>query len=65
VIVYGKSRGLYAGATVKTGWLERNDDANFELYSTQYTMPELLYSDWVKNTSETAHLTEFVQQIAP
>ena len=65
VIVYSKSRGLYAGATVKAGWLERDDKPNFVLYSTDYTMPELLYSDWVKNTSDTAHLTDFVQQIAP
>lgn len=65
VIVYAKARGLYAGATVKSGWIERNDEANYILYSTQYTMPELLYSDWVKNTSETAHLTDFMQQIAP
>ena len=65
LIVYAKARGLYAGATVKSGWIERNDQANYVLYSTQYTMPELLYSDWVKNTSETAHLTDYVQQIAP
>jgi len=65
VIVYSKARGLYAGATVKTGWLERADKANFVLYSTDYTMPELLYSDWVKPVPEVVPLMEFVQKIAP
>ena len=65
VIVYSKARGLYAGATVKTGWLERSDDANFTLYDTQYTMPELLYSDWVKPAPEVVPLMDFVKQIAP
>ena len=27
--------------------LSRNDKANFMLYNTKYTLPELLYSDWV------------------
>lgn len=50
VLVYSKTKGLYAGATVKTGYIARNDDANRILYSTQYTMPELLYSDWVQSS---------------
>ncbi len=65
VIVYGKARGLYAGATVKSGWIERNDEANYTLYSTQYTMPELLYSNWVTPAPEVVPLMDFVKQIAP
>jgi SH3 domain-containing YSC84-like protein 1 len=64
LLVYTKSRGLYAGATVKTGYIARNDEANFKLYQTQYTLPELLYSDWVKPPSEVVPLMEYVQQIA-
>jgi lipid-binding SYLF domain-containing protein len=64
ILVYTKSRGLYAGATVKTGYIARNDDANFKLYQTQYTLPELLYSDWVKPPSEVVPLMEYVKQIA-
>ena len=63
LLVYGKSRGLYAGATVKTGYIARSDEANFKLYQTQYTLPELLYSDWVKPPAEVVPLMEFVQQI--
>jgi lipid-binding SYLF domain-containing protein len=65
VLVYGKSRGLYAGATVKTGYLSRNDEDNFVLYHTDYALPELLYSDWVKPTKEVVPLMEYVQSLAP
>jgi hypothetical protein len=50
---------------VKAGWLERSDNANFVLYSTTYTMPELLYSDWVKPVPEVQPLMDYVKQIAP
>ena len=64
VLVYSKSRGLFAGATVKTGYIARNDEANFTLYNTQYTLPELLYSDWVKPPSEVQPLMSYMEQIA-
>ena len=65
VLVYSKARGLYAGATVKTGWLERSDPPNFILYNTSFTMPELLYSDWVQPVPEVVPLMEYVKSIAP
>jgi SH3 domain-containing YSC84-like protein 1 len=65
VLVYSKSVGLFAGATVKAGRVERNDLANFTLYNTSYTMPELLYSDWVTPPSEVQPLMAYVQQLAP
>ena len=65
VLVYTKSKGLFAGATVKVGHLSRNDDANFVLYRTQYRLPELLYSDWVQPVSEVQPLMAYVQRLAP
>jgi lipid-binding SYLF domain-containing protein len=65
VLVYTKSRGLFAGATMKTGYIARADEANFLLYQTEYTLPELLYSDWVKPPSEVVPLMQYVKQIAP
>ncbi|MBS0664126.1 MAG: lipid-binding SYLF domain-containing protein [Verrucomicrobia bacterium] len=65
VLVYSKTKGLYAGATVKAGWLERNDQVNYILYNTQYTMPELLYSNWVTAPTEVVPLMQYVQSIAP
>jgi SH3 domain-containing YSC84-like protein 1 len=61
---YTKSTGLYAGATVKAGHITRNDKANFMLYNTRYTMPELLYSDWVPAVSEVKPLMDLVQMKA-
>lgn len=65
VLVYTKAKGLYAGATVKTGWIQRNDAVNFVLYHTNYTLPELLYSDWVQPVPEVVPLMQYIQQIAP
>lgn len=65
VLVYSKSRGLFAGATVKFGYLSRADEANFTLYNTTNTLPELLYSDWVQPVPEVRPLMNYVQQIAP
>jgi SH3 domain-containing YSC84-like protein 1 len=65
VLVYTRSAGLYAGATVKAGHVERNDIANFTLYNTNYTMPELLYSDWVQPPSEVQPLMSYISQLAP
>lgn len=65
VLIYSKSKGLFAGATLKFGYLSRNDDANFLLYNTQYTLPELLYSDWVQPIPEVQPLMNYVQRIAP
>ena len=65
LLAYTKTVGLYAGATVKAGHIARNDKANFELYNTQYTMPELLYSDWVQPPPEVQHLMALIQKLAP
>ena len=63
VLVYQKSTGLYAGATVKAGHLSRNDAANFLLYNTRYTLPELLYGDWVQPAQEVQPLMALVQKL--
>ncbi|HEX2854449.1 MAG TPA: lipid-binding SYLF domain-containing protein [Opitutaceae bacterium] len=65
VLVYSKARGLYAGATVKAGYVSRNDDANFTLYHTKYSLPELLYSDWVDPVPEVKPLMDLVKKFAP
>jgi lipid-binding SYLF domain-containing protein len=65
VLVYTRSEGLFAGATVKAGHVQRNDGANFALYNTSYTMPELLYSDWVTPPPEVQPIMSYMQQLAP
>ena len=65
MLAYNKAVGLYAGATVKAGHISRNDKANFDLYNTRYTMPELLYSDWVTPPAEVQPIMALVQSLAP
>ncbi len=65
MLAYTKTVGLFAGATVKAGHISRDDKANFELYNTRYTMPELLYSDWLQPPKEVQPLMAFLQQLAP
>ena len=65
VLVYTKESGLYAGATVKVAQLARNDDAGYILYNTKYTLPELLYSDWVQPPSDILPIMNVVQKLSP
>lgn len=65
ILAYTKSVGLYAGATVKAGHVSRDDTANFVLYNTRYTMPELLYGDFVQPVQEVLPLMHLMQRIAP
>jgi lipid-binding SYLF domain-containing protein len=65
VLVYVRNKGLMAGATVKAGWMSRNDEANRVFYNTKYTMPELLYGNFVKPAAEVRPLIDFIRQIAP
>jgi lipid-binding SYLF domain-containing protein len=63
VLVYTKTAGLYAGATVKAGYLSRNDNANRAFYNTSSTLPEILYSDWITPPAEVQPLMAYVDQI--
>jgi lipid-binding SYLF domain-containing protein len=63
VLVYGRNSGYYAGATVKTGWLDRNDAANWDYYATPYVLPELLYGNFVQAPATVRPLIDFISQI--
>jgi lipid-binding SYLF domain-containing protein len=63
VLVYGRNQGLYAGATVKAGWIARDDETNFTYYDTPYTLPELLYGDFVSPPPGARPLMDFVAAI--
>lgn len=64
VFVYRKSAGLFAGTKLKTGWLAGDNNSNRVYYQTQRTMPELLFSDWIKPPKEAEELMTVVQQLA-
>lgn len=63
VLVYGRNHGYYAGATIKTGWIDRNDAANWNYYHTPYVLPELLYGDFVKTPPQVRPIVDYVAQI--
>jgi lipid-binding SYLF domain-containing protein len=65
VLVYTKKAGFYAGATIKTGWLSKDDEGNKLLYSTTFNFPELVYSDWVSPIPEVLPLQQMVQRFCP
>jgi lipid-binding SYLF domain-containing protein len=65
ILAYTHVTGLFVGATVKAGYITRDDEANFRLYNTRYTMPELLYGDFVPPVPEVQPLLQFVRSIAP
>ncbi|MBE7538056.1 MAG: lipid-binding SYLF domain-containing protein [Opitutaceae bacterium] len=63
VLVYTKARGLFAGASVKTGFLSRDDAANRLLYETTYGTPEIVDSDWITPPSEARPLMDYIRSI--
>jgi len=48
VLAYTTSSGLFAGATVKGGWIKVDDKANKAFYNTNYSSPEVLLSTWLR-----------------
>jgi lipid-binding SYLF domain-containing protein len=64
VLVYGRNHGIYAGATIKTGWIDRNDAANWDYYETPYVLPELLYGNFVSAPAQVRPLMDYVTRIA-
>lgn len=62
VLVYTKKKGLFAGATVKAGWISANNRGNRAFYNTRYSMPEILQGDWVASQPEVEPLRQFIAQ---
>ncbi len=65
LLVYMKGSGLFAGTSIKAGRLTCSTSANQEFYKTRYTLPELVYSDWVPAPDEVKPLMSYVQSLAP
>ncbi len=65
VLVYSNVKGVYAGATVKTGAISPIVEATQQFYQTQYDIPEILFSDWVKPQPEALPLMNYLQKLTP
>ena len=60
IIVFGTSKGLYGGATIKGGQVAADDKANQNYYGEYYSIKDILFEKKVK-ASETA--TEFAKKL--
>lgn len=63
ILIYTKKRGLFAGATMKAGWLSANNHGNRAFYNTRYSMPEIVQGDWVPTQPEVEPLRDYITQI--
>ena len=60
MLVFGESKGLYGGATIKGGSVASDDQANQTYYGQFYSIKDLLFENKVK-PSETA--VEFAKKL--
>ena len=66
VLVYTSKKGLFAGATVKSGYITRSDAVNRAFYAIDYDLPELLYGNYVNPIpAEVKPLMDYVTQLSP
>lgn len=66
VLVYTNTKGLFAGATVKSGYITRSDAVNRAFYALDYDLPELLYGNFVNPIpAEVKPLMDYVTQLSP
>ncbi len=65
VQVYSNKKGLFLGATIKSGYISRSDEINRAYYEVDYDLPELLYGNFVKPPFDVRPLMEFVTQLSP
>jgi len=61
VLVYSTYGGLFAGASIKTGWITPYDRANRELYNTAFGTPEIAMSTWFQVPPEARSLVARVK----
>lgn len=66
VLVYSNQKGLFAGATIKGGYITRSDAVNRAFYAIDYDLPELLYGNFVDPIpAEVKPLMDLVKELSP
>ena len=66
VLVYSNKKGLFAGASVKSGYITRSDSVNRAYYGVAYDLPELLYGNFVNPTPfYVKPLMDYVTSLSP
>ncbi|MEM9159189.1 MAG: lipid-binding SYLF domain-containing protein [Verrucomicrobiota bacterium] len=56
IYVYSTAKGLFAGVSVKAGWVSPDNKNTKFFYNTDYNMPEVILSDWFELPSEAQSL---------
>ena len=46
ILVYTTTKGLYAGVSIKGGWVKPDNSATKAFYNTEFNAPEIVLSDW-------------------
>ena len=66
VQVYTNQKGLFAGATVKSGYIMRSDAVNRAFYARDYDLPELLYGNFINPIPGYVRpLVDYVTELSP
>jgi len=66
VLVYTNQKGLYVGATVKSGYITRSDAVNRAFYAVDYDLPELLYGNFINPIPGYVRpLVDYVTELSP
>tara|TARA_B110000037_G_scaffold177697_1_gene203108 strand:- start:295 stop:999 length:705 start_codon:yes stop_codon:yes gene_type:complete len=58
ILVYTTAKGLFAGVSVKAGWVSPQDKANKLFYDTHYRTPEIVLSDWFEMPRQATSLVQ-------
>ncbi len=65
VLAYSTAQGLFAGATIKGGWIAQDKKANRLFYNTHHDTPEILLSNWFKLPREAQPLINRLKAYGP
>ncbi|MDQ8203529.1 lipid-binding SYLF domain-containing protein [Pelagicoccus sp. SDUM812003] len=58
ILVYTTKKGLFAGVSVKAGWVAPDTKATQFFYNTNYKLPEIVMSDWFEVPREARALLQ-------
>ncbi|MCH6258481.1 lipid-binding SYLF domain-containing protein [Puniceicoccaceae bacterium K14] len=58
ILVYSTTKGLFAGVSVKAGWVAPQNKVTKKFYDTHYNTPEIVLSDWFEMPQESVSLVQ-------
>lgn len=58
ILVYSSTKGLFAGVSIKAGWVSPQNKVTKRFYNTHYNTPEIVLSDWFEMPIEAVSLIQ-------